>query len=291
MTQSKQELEELARSVPVWWHSIDLGQGVVTQGIKSSEQLKRELDSIRLPDLRGKSVLDIGAYDGFFSFEAERRGAARVVALDHFVWSLDLSKTFAYWRECKERGIVQDAAADALRLHRDKLPGMLAYNTSHKALGSKVETVIADFMKDDLERLGTFDVVLFLGVLYHMEDPLASLRRLASFTRGLAVIETEAIALPLEEDRALVEFFPGSELNNDPTNFWAPNEKALVGLCQAAGFSRVEVVLGSPLRTAPVWKSKLRGLRASAGLALRKAGLKQRLPDIVRYRAIVHAWK
>ena len=291
MAQTRQELEALARSVPVWFHSIDLGQGVVTDGVKSNEQMQRELVSLRLPDLRGKTVLDIGAYDGFYSFEAERRGATRVVALDHFCWALDLPLTFAYWRECKERGLAQDPNSEALRLHLDELPGMLGYKTSHRALGSKVETVVADFMADDLGKLGQFDVVLYLGVLYHMENPLASLRRLASVTRGVAVIETEAMALPLEEDRALYEFFPGSELNDDYTNWWAPNEKALIGMCLAAGFSRVEVIVGSPLGTAPHWKSKLRGVRASAGLALRKFGLKQRLPDIVRYRAIVHAWK
>ena len=71
-------------SIP-WWHSIDLGDGVITPGIDDSP---RKLHRLRLPqDLTGKSVLDIGAWDGFFSFEAERRGASRVLALDSYAWN------------------------------------------------------------------------------------------------------------------------------------------------------------------------------------------------------------
>src|SRR5881296_1829654 len=67
-----------------WWHTIDLGGGVITPG--ASDNLKT-LPKLGLPErLDGKAVLDIGAWDGFFSFEAERRGASRVLATDSFVW-------------------------------------------------------------------------------------------------------------------------------------------------------------------------------------------------------------
>ena len=62
---SKPQLEEMAESVGFWWHSIDLGQGVVTKGYKKPETLRYELESLQLPDLRDKTVLDIGAWDGF----------------------------------------------------------------------------------------------------------------------------------------------------------------------------------------------------------------------------------
>src|SRR6058998_1138514 len=56
-----------------WWHTIDLGGGIVTPG--ASDNL-RTLPQLGLPErLDGKTVLDVGAWDGFFSFEAERRGA------------------------------------------------------------------------------------------------------------------------------------------------------------------------------------------------------------------------
>lgn len=290
MSYTKEELEQMAQSVPFWWHSIDLGHGVVTNGLKTVEGLKHELKALRLPDLHGKTVLDIGAYDGFFSFEAERRGAERVVALDHYVWAVDLPKAIAYWRECNERGIPFDSEAEASRLHPEELPGMLAYKTAHRALGSKVETVVQDFMEADPDQLGTFDVVLFLGVLYHMQNPLLALQRVMALTQGVAVIETEAMALPGHEDRALCEFFEGVELNNDSSNWWAPNEKAVAGMCRAAGFSRVEVVVGSPLPS-PSGRSATAKLRSAVGGVLRKLGFREKLAEVIRYRAIVYAWK
>ena len=67
-----------------WFHTIDLGGGIVTPG---RDESPRKLGWIGLPeDLRGRSVLDVGAWDGFFSFECERRGATRVLALDGPAW-------------------------------------------------------------------------------------------------------------------------------------------------------------------------------------------------------------
>src|SRR5438128_9146963 len=73
-------------AVPEWFHSIDVGCGVVTPGRKSATQLADELDHLQLGNLTGLTVLDIGANDGYFSFAAEERGASRVVALDYFTW-------------------------------------------------------------------------------------------------------------------------------------------------------------------------------------------------------------
>jgi len=60
-----------------------------------------------------------------------------------------------------------------------ELPGKRGFEMARKALGSRVEPCVADFMTADLEQIGTFDVVLFLGVLYHLENPFAAIRRLA----------------------------------------------------------------------------------------------------------------
>ena len=69
-----------------WWHRIDLGNGITTPGRDDSPT---KLVQVNLPQsLQGLSVLDIGAWDGFFSFECERRGAKRVVALDKAVWDI-----------------------------------------------------------------------------------------------------------------------------------------------------------------------------------------------------------
>jgi hypothetical protein len=96
-------------------------------------------------------------------------------------------------------------------------------------------------MSCDLAELGTFDVSLFLGVLYHLDDPLGALRRLRAVTRELAVVETAAICIK-GQDRPLLEFTPGAEVKNDPTNWFFPNEAAAVALLHAAGFADVRPV-------------------------------------------------
>ena len=68
-----------------WFHRMDLGHGVVTPGVVDCA---RQLPLLQLPQrLDGLSVLDIGAWDGFYAFECERRGAARVLATDSYCWS------------------------------------------------------------------------------------------------------------------------------------------------------------------------------------------------------------
>lgn len=240
-TRKRRKLTKAAETVPFWWHSIDLGDGVVTPGHKSAELLAGEWAALELPDLRGKSVLDIGAWDGYFSFRAEEHGAARVVALDHYVWSLDLPQQQKYWAECRDNGTVPRQYHTVPELWRpDELPGKVGFDTAHRARGSKVESIVGDFMTMDLERLGTFDVVLYLGVLYHMRHPLLALERLARVTRELLVVETEAVALPGYEHHAFCEFFESNELNADVSNWWAPNRRGLTAMCRAAGFPRIE---------------------------------------------------
>lgn len=197
-----------------WWHRIDLGGGVVTPG---ADNTRAKLATLRLPeDLRGKSVLDIGAWDGFFSFEAERRGASRIVAID------------ASWRGS------------------DGGPTKLGFNLARRALGSRVEDMHLSVEDLDPARLGTFDVVLFLGVLYHVRHPLLSLERVRSVTSGLLVLETETDAR--WSRRPALAFYPEGELNGDPSNWFAPNEPALLGMLRAAGFASATVRFRTPLQ-------------------------------------------
>jgi tRNA (mo5U34)-methyltransferase len=265
MAFTKEELKKMAKSVPRWFHSIDLGQGVFTDGVKSREQMTHELNTFQIPDLRWKSVLDINTWDGYFAFAAEQRGAARVVAIDYYMWAMDVEKHRAYWLECKERGIVPAAYHTMPYYQPETMPGKAGFDTAKKGLRSSVEEIVSDFMAMDLSMLGQFDVVFYLGSLYHMENPLAALKRVAQVTKELAIIETEAVALPGFEHHALCEFFESNELNSDVSNWWAPNEKALTGLCRAAGFSRVKSVAGPPNE--------------------------QPVGAITRYRSVIHAWK
>jgi tRNA (mo5U34)-methyltransferase len=239
----KRALVEAAGS---WWHSIDLGDGVVTPGGKTADLLADEFAALELPPLAGRTVLDIGAWDGFFSFEAERRGAERVVALDWFVWAIRWAEVAAYIGRCKTHGVPPRPLMDVAELWSPDLPGKRGFDLACESLGSRVEAVAEDFMSADVDDLGQFDVVLFLGVIYHQRHPLLALERLLEFTRGVAVIESYAAVYPGLEHLAICEFFELDELANDHTNWWAPNLTALVKMCRSAGFGFVEVVEGPP---------------------------------------------
>ncbi|MDP2709973.1 MAG: methyltransferase domain-containing protein [Solirubrobacteraceae bacterium] len=266
-----EDLRARVDAVPFWWHSIDLGDGVVTPGVKSATLLQAELDTLGIGDLSGKSVLDIGSYDGFYAFQAERLGAERVVALDHYTWSMDLGGFDAYRRRCIESGTpVEEPHTLADYWRPDTLPGRRGFETAHAALGSEVEVVVADFMDCDLASLGTFDVVLYLGVLYHMRHPLLALERVAAVTspRGTAMIETLAESFRASERHKLCRFMEGDELNSDASNWWSFNEPAMLAMCREAGFA------SATLQRAPArWK------RRAAALAR----------GTVSYRAVLHA--
>jgi tRNA (mo5U34)-methyltransferase len=125
------------------------------------------------------------------------------------------------------------------------LPGRWRFDTARQVLDSRVRPLVMDFMHCDLRRVGTWDIVLYLGVLYHMEDPLRAMRRVAAVTRKQAIIETEAVVVPGHPE-ALWRFFSRGEHNNDRSTWWAPNLDALMGLIGAAGFRNAEVLSGEP---------------------------------------------
>jgi tRNA (mo5U34)-methyltransferase len=226
-----------------WFHSIDLGNGVVTPGLPPNAALERPG---AFPSVRGRSVLDIGAWDGKYSFRAEQAGARRVVALDHYVWKMDWTKREQYWRRCEAEGRVPDAAADARFLSAEGTPGRRGFDYAKSALRSGVEPVVADFMTADLDSLGTFDVALFFGVLYHLLDPFAALRRVRALVTEVAAIETVAIRVVGHRRAPLLGFVGGNELDGDYTNWYLPTEAGLHEMCRAAGFGRVETRVGPP---------------------------------------------
>ena len=281
------ELERRANEI-IWYHSIDLGEGVVTKG-QSTNRIPAE----HFPDVAGKTVLDIGAWDGLHSFAAERRGAARVVALDHYAWCLDWAARDAYWRECEAKGELPDHTRDTRDFWLpDEMPGRTGFDFAHAALASNVEPVVGDFMTVDPAEVGTFDVVQFLGVLYHIQEPLTALQRVRALTAGVAVVETEAIHIPGLDGESLTAFYPGAELNADFGNWYAPTAAALVGMCRAAGFSRVEVKSSLP-ESPPPPAPAVPPLQARVKAALATDGWPRPepvAPPVLRYRAVVHAF-
>lgn len=228
-----------------WYHSVELADGVVTRGIKPVEVIDREWSLFALGDLTGRSVLDIGGADGAYAFRAERAGAAPVAVLDHYVWCADPDRYGRIYEEHVAAGLTPPPPHESDAWHPDTLPGRWRFDTARQALGSQVRAIAVDFMDCELDRIGLWDVVLYLGVLYHMEEPLSALRRLAAVTRRQAIIETCALRLPGHAE-PLWSFFPHGELNHDRTNWWAPNLGALLGALGAAGFSDAEVLAGEP---------------------------------------------
>jgi tRNA (mo5U34)-methyltransferase len=236
-----------------WFHSIPLRDDLVTPGLEPDTA--RKLDWVKLPaDLRGKTVLDVGTWDGFFAFEAERRGAERVVATDHHAWNSP------GW-------------------------GDAGFRCAHRAFGSRVETQNVDVLDHTPERLGTFDVVLFLGVLYHMRHPLLALERMAAMTRELLVVETHVESLGVR--RPMAAFYPHAELNDDDSNWWGPNVAAVEAMLGAAGFTRVERVFPDS-HADSIARGAYRVGRAVAGRVRRREPL---LPSAVAARAAFHAWR
>ncbi len=186
-----------------WWHRINISPGVVTPGI---DDTFAKIGTARLPDdLTGKTVIDVGAWDGAFSFECERRNALRVLATDHFIW---------------------------------ETRGHAGFDLAHEALQSRVERKLITVEDLSPETVGTFDIVLFLGVLYHAQDPMRYLRNVASICRDCVILETHIDALDYPRPAAV--FYPLDTLNNDPSNFWGPNPACVESMLLEVGFRKVQ---------------------------------------------------
>lgn len=187
-----------------WYHSIELPNGVVTPGLQTIDQLRLRARQFPIPeDLRGQRVLDIGAWDGWFSFEMERRGAT-VVAVDAV-----RSEKFLYAREM---------------------------------LGSKVEYRVSDVYDLRSQELGVFDIVLFLGVLYHLKNPVLALERVCALSRDLVCVESFVTDDGSDPDaKPSMEFYETTELCGQFDNWVGPNVACLLSFCRTAGFARVSL--------------------------------------------------
>jgi tRNA (mo5U34)-methyltransferase len=216
---ARERLERLRRHVAriTWFHQIDLRNGIITPGIDPSAE---KLKNFGIPDdLSGLSVLDIGAWDGFFSFEAERRGARYVLATDSFCWG------GGGWGT-KE-----------------------GFNLAHKVLRSKVRSKTVDVMDLSPQTVGVFDLVLCLGVLYHMRHPLLALERVFGVTGKELILETHLDMLDC--NRPAMAFYPGDECALDPTNWCGPNPAMVVAMLKNVGFREVKIFCG-PFYFTPV---------------------------------------
>jgi tRNA (mo5U34)-methyltransferase len=215
------EIRRLIAEHGRWWHEIELASGVVTPGDDSNRMKLPILDGLGFPaDMTGLRALDIGCSDGYFTFEMERRGAD-VIAIDF------VPKSY------------------------------MGFATAKHILGSRATYRMDNVYNLTPELYGLFDVVLFMGVLYHLRKPLAALDSIRSVMKpgarlfvGTMMIDeyvllpdgsvTTLKALnPILENVPLWQAYPGDTLNGDFTNCFAPNRKALETALAEAQF-RVE---------------------------------------------------
>jgi len=189
-------------------YDADAGSGAVIAAHRSADidwwRRFETLLSLHLPELAGKTVLDVDSYDGYFSFAAERMGAARVLSVEANAWRAPSGK-------------------------RD-------FERVKRTLASNVECVELDVLSISPETIGEFDVVLFLGILNLMRHPLLALEKMASVTKELLVVETLVdMTLVPSPAKALR---PRNWLHNG-NGSCGTTRASLAGMLQSVGFSNI----------------------------------------------------
>lgn len=185
-----------------WYHSIELAPGVFTKGYPWGpsvwEPIRQQLDQV---DFRGKRVLDVASWDGMWAFEAEKRGASRVLATDYFPGR-----------------------------HTEEAAGLKTFNFAKAKLKSKVDFRPCSVYK--LEELGeTFDIVTCFGLIYHCRHPTLALDqcRLVLDDGGLCLVETALVYDPgsyIEVDT--------DKIYSDGTTWCAHTERAMTLTLESA---------------------------------------------------------
>ena len=182
-----------------WFHRVTLRDGRVTPGLVDVANHESRYLFDRL-DFAGKSVLDIGCWDGYFSFTAEQRGAQRVVSLDDpdFRWG-----------------------------------GLDGYHFLHEHFQSRAEWRRGSIFTLPDER---FDIVLCYGVLYHVNDPLTAMINCFHAARQEVVFEG---AFYVSQEPTLFLLAP-REFHDDPTNIYALSTGYLEKVAVMCGFELVD---------------------------------------------------
>jgi tRNA (mo5U34)-methyltransferase len=213
-------LERRIRALDPWFHNLVL-DGIPTApdhflGDYPAQKFQRFAGALPA-DLTGKTVLDVGCNAGFYAFEMKRRGAARVVAVDP-----------------DPRYLAQAQLAAEVLGHDIELRKLDVYRVGE--LGAR------------------FDLVIFMGVLYHLRHPLLALDRLydhavgehllfQSMLRGSSELAPVEPDYPFEET-AIFErrgyptlYFVEQRYAGDWTNWWIPNRAGIEAMLRSAGFT------------------------------------------------------
>jgi tRNA (mo5U34)-methyltransferase len=217
-----------------WYHTIDLGHGVVTRGMFDH---RPAVDRYLLPaDLGGMRCLDVGTMDGFWAFEMERRGAAEVVAVD-----LDDAEALD-WPAAQRVKVVK--TLDETKGDR--------FSLAHRALGSQVRRELRSVYELDAD-LGRFDLVFCGDLFIHLKDPATAAERLLSVCGGSAIVANPVKRFWFARGRPMAQFD-----GIDEFGWWLTNLAGLRRLLQAAGFARVEAgrEFDLPATSGGPWKGR-----------------------------------
>ena len=199
------EVRARVAAVPHWYHPIEVRPGIVTPGANEAPAVLASCSTFRTI-AAGCAGLDLGTRDGFFAFELERRGA-EVMAVDYV------------------------AVTDS------------GFAVAAELLGSRVTYLQRNLYELDAAELGTFDIVLFLGLLYHLPDPLGALRVVRNLARQRMLLETLVLDFGAAMDELpLMRFFAGSSWAGDPTNYWGPNVRCVEEMLGETEFASRRVV-------------------------------------------------
>jgi tRNA (mo5U34)-methyltransferase len=231
----------------LWYHSIELAPGLVTPGWYDCREVA---DRILPASCAGLRCLDIGTFDGFWAFEMERRGADEVVAIDI------LDEALWDWP-----ALADDEVRRAIAERKGEGDGFVIAKT---ALDSRVERIDASVYDLDPERFGSFDLVYFGSLLWHLRDPVLGLERARSVCKGV-LISTDAISLPL----SWLVPVPVANLDGRSRPYWwKPNTRAYRQMIEIAGFDVVDgpttfrMPAGRGLPPVPINRATLRDREA-----------------------------
>lgn len=206
-----------------WYHEFDFGHGVKTPKFCFPAlwaMTEKFLDGI---DFQGKTVLDIGCWDGYWSFYAERRGAKHVLATDI---------TTQRWSKL---------SAAKLQVASSAMVPNEGFALAHEVFKSNVE-YNGNVSVYDVAALGKrFDIVLCLGVFYHLTHPMYALTQLRHAVQddGLLVVESAIIN---EDQRSYMDFYYDCEDGNEPyrrmdqSNWVLPTRRCLADMVKANYF-------------------------------------------------------
>ena len=152
---SKEEIKNNLEQKNTWYHTININ-GIQVKNSRTSTQYQMWVSQAIPVDLTGKSILDVGCSDGFYSFLCEHRNANRVLAMDYE--GFDIQKKMP---ESEKKNITNN------------------FELYKKFLDSKVEYRNIDVNDIDLIK-ETFDFVLFFGIYYHLENLISVLKKIYS---------------------------------------------------------------------------------------------------------------